>query len=175
MSVDMARKASLQKMTSKKAKRNPKKKVSLSIDTIELKSIRLLESNSSLNLFVGDVPELYKTSVAISVGGRPEDKTILVNIRSENTNQKNESVPEDRRSSVVINVIFQCVYDSKVEFVSEELSDTPFSNQIAATSLLAAGPFIRQHVHQISTSMGIPSLTLPLYRGTRQPVLKRKK
>lgn len=128
-------------------------------DGMEVAVIRLTSSRSQLTLRSGPLPSKYEIKSAFSIGHTPES-TVLGTISCEVTSRYDDS-PE---AAITIFCEFQAVYrrsDGTMPTI-EEISS--HKEEITQSATFQLWPFVRHYVYWVSAQLGIPSLTLPLYK-----------
>ncbi len=161
----MTKKKASRKGATKEYKPLTSKPKGLTLNDVELSVIRLLHSHADVNITGGVIPDKYLTSIGTNVGGNSQDKNVLVNVVFEiKSDFQPADTPEANQSMANITGVFQCVFNSKIDFTEEDLTDE-FQETLARTSYISSGPFIRHHVYSLMTQMGIPPLTMPIFRA----------
>lgn len=130
---------------------------------LELKSVRLLESNASLKIENNVVPSVFHTEYAAWIGGRNDESVVLGNLRATVSSVKDPEIPDSDQSSISISVLFQCVFNTATRVKEGDVSPEE-AEEIRNLAMLACVPYVRNHVQLISASMAIAPMTLPLVR-----------
>ena len=139
------------------------------VDRLALKSVRIVESHSKLNIAGGVTPTEVETSATAGFGVTDEG-TVLGNVTvivatPKQVADDNDTKPADApSSSIEILTIVQCVYalTSPLDGVTTISPDE--ASALNATTTFIAWPYVRAHVQAVTSSMGIPPVTLPLLR-----------
>lgn len=143
---------------------------------ISLRQVRLVESYAKLNIVKGVVPTEFTTKVAMNLGFNAADKLVLGNLTVHLSPTEDAEDPSNGKSSLEVKVVMQCVCDSSVD-VSTLPED--HQKQISATLVLVSWPYARAFIQNVTSSMAITPVTLPLMRvdGSRMTsdLLNQKK
>jgi len=134
------------------------------IPLLNLKNIRLVTSSTILRVRTGDLPPNSKILVTTKFGRSSGNETLGGELACEvRSNYEGEREP-----AIVIQCAFQMVYTlpDGAPFPTEKQIKEQ-SAPISAMLSIQAWPYVRQHVHEMSTKMGLPPLVLqPLVWST---------
>ena len=140
-----------------------KGKVKVTAETVfrhlRLTNVRLVSVEASLKIVDSKLPLHAEIKMQPNAGATPSGDRINANVILELT-ARPEGETGDDCSTVKINAHYQCVYevhDAPIEQI------TPQGEQIANVVTLVAWPYLRELCHSITSRMGIPGFTLPMY------------
>ncbi len=134
----------------------PPKTEDLFVSTLSLEGVRLIESHSKLTVAEGQVPTQAQVAIEVKTGANPPAK-FLGDVFATIT------TPEGSASSLLITVQFQCVFNVPSLPDPSTLTDIE-KKAINSAVLFVAWPYIRAHVSSLTSSMGIPTFTIPLIK-----------
>jgi hypothetical protein len=125
-----------------------------------IKGIRVVHTESSLNMKGGSLPPTSSVNIGCKIGGNPKEKTLLVNAICEVV-----SFYDDDASNPGLKI--HCEYQVIYEFPDHQF---PTVSQVKlrqidlqTTAMIQLWPFIRHYVYWISSQMQIPPITIPPY------------
>lgn len=134
------------------------------VSMLSLKTVRLVESCSKLSIADDKLPTELGVSVDVRIAVSGQGSKLLGNLVA------TLRTPNESESSISIMVDIQCVFDvPSVPDVSSLPQDV--RNDISATVISIAWPYVRHHVHAMTASMAVPPFTLPLFHVGMPPVI----
>jgi len=127
----------------------------------ELKSIRLVSSSSNVSLQAGGLPKATKVEAECGLGASDDEDAVKVNVNCSVISRYAES---DSEPAIRISCEYQAVYKFMGnEFPShDELSESV--DDISNAAMIQVWPFIRHYAFWISSQIGVPPITLPMFR-----------
>jgi len=140
---------------------NEKDAVALSLkisDNIEIKDVRVIESS-------------FKQTPNANVGSKSVEIDNTANVELDADNKfifviadfnLNAFVKNNEKPVVMINASFLLTYDYKDEFVG--FPDEAFKKFAEMNGMYNAWPYWREFVQNATVRMGLPSLTIPVFR-----------
>jgi len=136
-------------------------RVPFTFENLELQIVRLTSSLAKMNLRAGAFPEKTTLNVGSSIGVSPEENTIKVNVSCESTTKYEDA---DKDPAVFVRCEYQAVYVHP-----PGQSPTPESAQengalVTAIAMNTIWPYLRHHMFMTTSQMGLPPLTLPLFK-----------
>lgn len=131
---------------------------------LELKTVRLLNSSSSISISNHKVPGKLSTTVQAGFGANLEERTLLSNVSV--LGRAFVDHDSDGQSSAELSVTFQCIFnvDDKIDLSMEAFRRDGTAEAILHTAVQIVWPYIRQHIQFVTGSMGLPALAIPLMR-----------
>lgn len=129
-------------------------------NALKLKSIRIVESNSKLSISAGIVPKESYVAYTVNVGSIENTSTTLGNVIVNVTSNRPDESVDPKKSHFAISFTVQCVYECTLEL---DKANPEIAKRLITTTVMAAWPYARMLVHSLSTAMGLPPITLPLY------------
>ena len=141
----------------------------LLVDRLALKSVRIVESHSKLNIAGGVTPTEVETSATASFGVTDEgtvlgNVTVSVATPKPASDDKDVTVTDTPSSSLEILTIVQCVYALTSPLDGLTTISPAEASALNATTTFIAWPYVRAHVQAVTSGMGLPPVTLPLLR-----------
>ncbi len=129
------------------------------VENTELADIRLLSFSCEQNLQEGERPKHIDNKLDVEIGLSDDLKRIRIICRLTLT-AKND-IDSDEKSRFCVQATYRVMYKcAKAERPADE--DLVAFGQ--ATGMLNIWPFWREFVHSSTSRMGLPPLTLPLFR-----------
>ena len=154
----MAKKAKLEKK--KALEPRAKKRVpanASSLESVLLKTIRLVDLNTKLEIIDHKMPSEAKIQSTATVGPTPDNASIIVDAYV-----FVEAHPQgegEGSSALMLQVHYQCIFEPQ-GVPADSLSS--IGEQLTKTGVLVMWPYFRELVHMITARMGIQPFVLPL-------------
>ena len=142
-------------------RRNAKFKPITVMSGFEIRSIRLVSSTSGVRLQAGGLPKELNLNLECGIGASDEEEAVKVNVHCNVTSRYAETDPDPA-------IQIACEYQAVYKFIGdsfpkhEELAQS--NDDISNAAMIQVWPYIRHYVFWISSQVGIPPITLPLFR-----------
>lgn len=140
---------------------------------LSLRSVRLVEAHSKLNILNGVTPSDATVKVGAQLAASVDRNTAIGSVTANVATIIPEGHSASDVSTLSLDVIFQCVFESSTPLPEHrDVTITPDEmNTINVTLTYITWPYIRAHVQLMTSSMGIPPITLGLFKTqeTNQP------
>lgn len=126
---------------------------------LRLSTVRLVNVDAKLSIIDSKLPVHADIKLLPSAGPTPNGDRINANLQLELVGRPEEKSGDDC-SNVKVNALYQCVYEVHGVDIDEV---TPHGVQIANIAVLVAWPYMRELCNSLTSRMGIPGFTLPMY------------
>lgn len=156
----------------KKKKREQRADLKLAIkisEQVELKEVKLLMSEFSQLPTADQGEKLFDIDRTVRVEANREKNMIVVFPSFELKGYSDIEKAKHNKPFLKIRAMFALVYEAKD---LSELSDKAFDSFGHANGVYNAWPYWREFVQNVTTRMGLPSLTIPVFRIVSQPPKK---
>lgn len=144
-----------------KKKRKSRKKLPAGksvLDYLELKVVRCIKSDTSLNIVGGKLPKETNFNVRTDVGVSPEENTVKCYTHfTGGTEDSAEGKP-----SICITCVYQSVFLCSSESLLSEKLSNKMASHISTRATFQAWPFVQRFVAQATQDMGLPGLLIPM-------------
>jgi hypothetical protein len=140
--------------------------VPFSFANLELQIVRLTSSASKLNLRGGAFPGKTKLNVGSNIGLSPEENTIKINVSCQATTTYEDS---DDEPAVLLQCEYQAVYIHAAGQSPSHESTTENGELATAVAMNTLWPYVRHFMFLTTSQMGLPPLTLPLFKSRFMP------
>jgi len=145
--------------------------VPFSFENLDLQVVRMTSSQSKMELRGGAFPKKTTISVGANIGLSPEENTIKINVTCESETRYDES---DADPAIFVKCEFQAVYGHPAGKPPSQESTEKNAEMATMVAMNTIWPYLRHHVFITTSQMGLPPLTLPLFKSRFMPNMPPK-